>query len=138
MQNVTIQKIADADLRYQLIAKFGPVRFCDPDCAGPCNIARKGKHAEEAFAKITQDDKTFHSILQHVGFQSASGLSAEQRGSVYGEYEKLVCGMSLEPRGEDLNFTFMAASGYRIKGVVKLEGEIVVLDKEPVALICPK
>src|SRR5438067_1706490 len=36
LTHVTVQKLMDSDLRYQLIARFGPVRFCDPYCAGPC------------------------------------------------------------------------------------------------------
>ena len=138
IQHVTIQQLADADLRYQLIERFGPVRFCDPDCAGPCNFVRAQKHAEEAFTKIREDEKTFRLILEHLSSQKMTEGSPEQKGYIYGEYKKLVCGMSIEPHDEDRKFTFKAASGFRIEGLIKKDGEIVVVEKVLTSLICPK
>jgi len=136
--HVTAQKLMDSDLRYQLIERWGPVRFCDPYCAGPCNFVRARKDAEEAFTKIQQEEKTFRLIRDHLGLQRMPQASSDQKADIFGEYVKLVCGVTIEPHGEERKFTLKTADGFRIEGVVKKNGEIVVVDKELTALICPK
>jgi hypothetical protein len=136
--HVTVQKLVDADVRYQLIERFGPVRFCDPYCAGPCNIMRARKDAEEAFTKIQQDEKTFRLIREHLGLPRMTQASSEQKADIFGEYVKLVCGVSIEPHGEDHKFTLKTANGFRIEGLIMKNGDVVMVDKELTALICPK
>jgi hypothetical protein len=138
LTHVTVQKEMDSDLRYQLIDRFGPVRFCDPYCAGPCNFVRARKDAKEAFSKIEQDEKTFRLIREHLGLQKMAQASSDQKTEIFGEYLKLVCGVSIEPHSEEQTFTLKTADGFRIEGVVKKNGEIVVAAKEPTALVCPK
>jgi hypothetical protein len=138
LTHVTVQKLEDADLRYQLIERFGPVRFCDPYCAGPCNVVRARKDAEEAFTKIQQDEKTFRLIREHLGVPKMTQASSDQKANVFGEYVKLVCGVNIEPHGEGHDFTLKTANGFRIEGLIKKEGDIVVVSKELADLICPK
>jgi hypothetical protein len=64
--------------------------------------------------------------------------SSEQKADIFDEYVKLVCGVSIEPHGEDHTFTLNTASGFHIEGVIKKDGDVVVVDKELKALICPK
>lgn len=136
--HVTVQKLIDSDLRYQLIDRFGPVRFCDPYCVGPCNFVRARKDAEEAFTKIQQDEKTFRLIREHLGLKTMPQVSSDRRVGIFGEYVKLVCGVSIEPHDEGQKFALKTTDGFLIEGVVKKNGEIVVVDKELTALICPK
>src|SRR5207248_4910024 len=130
LTHVTVQKLMDSDLRYQLIARFGPVRFCDPYCAGPCNVVRARKDAQQAFTKIQQDERTFRLIREHLGLQRMPQASPAQKADIFSEYVKLVCGVSIEPHGEEQKFTVKTADGFRIEGVVKKGGDIVVTDKE--------
>ena len=99
---------------------------------------RARKDAEEAFTKIQQDEKTFRLIREHFGLQRMPRASSDQKAEIFGEYLKLVCGVSIEPHSEEQKFTLKTADGFRIEGVVKKNGEIVVADEEPTALICPK
>jgi hypothetical protein len=138
LTHVTVQKLMDSDLRYQLIARFGPVRFCDPYCAGPCNVVRARKDAQQAFSKIQQDERTFRLIREHLGLQRMPQASPAQKADIFSEYVKLVCGVSIEPHGEEQKFTVKTADGFRIEGVVKKSGDIVVTDKELTAVVCPK
>lgn len=136
--HVTVQKLIDSDLRYQLIDRFGPVRFCDPYCVGPCNFVRARKDAEESFTTIQQDEKTFRLILEHLGLQKTPQATLDRRTDIFGEYVKLVCGVSIERHSEEQKFTLKTADGFRIEGVIKKNAGIVVVDKELTALICPK
>lgn len=138
LTHVTVQKLMDPDLRYRLIERFGPVRFCDPYCAGPCNFLRARKDAEEAFPKIQQDEKTFRLIREHLGLQKMPQASSDHKADIFGEYVKLVCGVSIKPYGEEQKFTLKTADGFRVEGVIKKNRDIVVVDKELTPLICPK
>jgi hypothetical protein len=57
---------------------------------------------------------------------------------IFGEYLKLVCGVSIEPHGKEQKFMLKTTDGFRIDGVVNKNGEIVVGEKERAAFICPK
>jgi hypothetical protein len=137
-KNVAVEQIVLPELRYRLIDKFGSVRFCDPECWGPCSLIREQEHAEQAFPQIKRQEEAFHTIVQHLELGTIREFSGEQKLSVYREYKKLLCGMSLEMQGENHKFEFAAANGFRVEGIVSPKGEITVTKKEPVPLICPK
>jgi hypothetical protein len=41
----TVEQIVLPELRYQLIDKFGPVQFCDPECPSSCHFVLEQEHA---------------------------------------------------------------------------------------------
>jgi hypothetical protein len=101
-------------------------------------LCARSKDAEEAFTKIQQDEKTFRLIQEHLGLQRMTQASSDQKADIFGEYVKLACGVRIERHGEEQTFTLKTADGFRIEGVVKKNGDIVVVDKELAALICPQ
>lgn len=137
------QKVVSAEpmvaprLRYRLIDQFGPVRFCDPDCMGPCNLLREKKNAEEAFPLIRKDAETFRAITEHLGLEALHEFSAEQRLSIYREYKNLSRGVSLEIEGKSQRFKIAEGNGFRVEGVVSPQGEITVREKTPARVFCP-
>jgi hypothetical protein len=124
-------------LRYQLIDKFGRPEFCDPDCPSSCNIVGEKEHAEEAFPQIRKQVEAFRAIVQHLGLGAVREFSSEQKLTLYREYKRLICGMSLEMQGEKRKFK-LVANGFRVEGCVGPKGEITVTDKEPAGVNCPK
>jgi hypothetical protein len=137
-KSFTVEQIVLPELRYRLIDTFGPVGFCDPECPSSCNLVLEQQHAEEAFAQIRRQEAAFRSIVEHLGLKTVREFSGEQKLSVYREYKKLICGMSLETEEAKYKFEFAAATGFRIEGTISRKGEITVAEKEPVPLICPK
>jgi hypothetical protein len=115
LKKFKVESIEFPELRYQLIGKFGPPEFCDPDCPSYCSIVGEKEHAEEALPKIMQQEKAFRAIVQHLGLGAVREFSSEQKLAVYREYKKLICGMSLEMQGESRTFKLVAngCGGYR-------------------------
>ena len=124
-------------IRYRLIEKFGPVKYCDSDCLGPCNLTGEKKNAEDVFPLIRKDTETFSSITEHLGLAGTSQFTMEQKLSVYREYKKLVQGLKLDADGKNLRFKMPEANGFQVEGVVSPEGEITVEKKEPGRIFCP-
>jgi hypothetical protein len=133
-----VEQIELPELRYQLIDKFGPVRFCDPECPSSCHFVLEQEHAEEAFPQIRGQKEAFRKIIEHLGFAAVREFSSEQKLSVYREYKKLLCGMNLEAQGENHKFKLASGKGFRVEGAISPKGEITVVEKEPFAVICPK
>src|SRR6266700_2891829 len=128
---VSLLKDTAPQLRYRLIDRFGPLRFCDFDCAGPCGPSSGQKHAEELFPKIREDAEAFRAIVRRLGLEKTHDLSREQQIAVYFEYEKLVCGMTLDRQGDAYRFKLLAANGLRVEGRIKQNGEVTILEQEP-------
>jgi hypothetical protein len=134
----TVEQIDSPALRYQLIDKFGPVRFCDPECPSSCRFVLEQEHAEEAFPQIRRQEATFRKIVEHLGLGAVREYSGEQKLSVYREYKKLLCGMNFETQGENHKFEIASGEGVRVEGTIDPKGEITVVEKEPFAVVCPK
>jgi hypothetical protein len=134
----TVEQVVLPELRYRLIDRFGPVRFCDPECPSSCRFVLEQQHAEDAFPQIRSQDGAFRKIVEHLGFGAVREFSGEQKLSVYREYKKLLCGMNLEPRGENHKFKLASAKGFRVEGTISPKGEITVVAEEPYVVICPK
>jgi hypothetical protein len=128
----------EAELRYRLLDYFRPVRFCDPDCAGPCRLDVERRNAERALVQLRTDNEAFRAITHRLGFEGTDGFSDEQKLTIYGEYKKLSCGMRLESEGGQYKFTIPSANGFRIEGFVNKAGAISVIKKTHSALYCPK
>jgi hypothetical protein len=132
-----VEQIVLPELRYRLIDKFGSVQFCDPDCPSSCSLFGEREHAAAAFPQIRSQEQAFPAMVQRLGLGTKGEFSGEQKLSVYREYKKLLCGMSLAMQGENHTFEFVA-DGFRVEGMVSRKGEITVTNKEPAAVICPK
>ena len=133
----TVEQIELPELRYRLIDKFGPLRFCDPECPSSCHFVLEQEHAEEAFPQLRRQEEAFRDIVQHLGLGAVREFSGEQKLSVYREYKKLLCGMNLETQGQDHKFKLASGKGSRVEGTISPKGEITVVEEEPFAVICP-
>ena len=137
LKKFKVENIEFSELRYQLIGKFGSPEFCDPDCPSYCSIVGEKQHAEEAFPLIRSQREAFHAIVQHLGLGAVREFSSEQKLTLYREYKRLICGMSLDMQGENRKFR-LVANGFGVEGFVGPTGEITVTDKEPAGVNCPK
>ena len=137
LKKFKVEIIEFSKLRYQLINKFGPPEFCDPDCPSSCSIYGEKAHAEEAFPQIRRQEEAFREIVQHLALAAVREFSSEQKLTVYREYKKLICGMSLETQGENHKFKLVAKE-LTVQGIVGAKGEIDVTDTEPAWGNCPK
>ena len=133
----TVEQIVLPELRYQLIDKFGPVRFCDPECPSSCHFVLEQQRAEEAFPQIRRQEEAFRMIMEHLGLGAVREFSGEQKLSVYREYKKLLCGMDLATHGENHKFKLASGKGFRVEGTISPKAEITVLEKKPFSVNCP-
>jgi hypothetical protein len=137
LKKFKVESIEFSELRYQLIGKFGQPEFCDPGCPSSCSIVGERQHAEEAFPQIRRQGEAFHVIAQHLGLGAVREFSSEQKLTLYREYKRLICGISLERQGENRKFK-LVANGLRVEGIVDPKGEITATDKDPDGVNCPK
>jgi hypothetical protein len=114
------------------------LRFCDPECPSSCHFVLEQEHAEAAFPQIRRQEDAFRDIVQHLGLGVVREFSAEQKLSVYREYKKLLCGMSLEAQGPNHKFKLASGTGSEVEGTINPKGKITVVDEEPFAVICPQ
>jgi len=131
-------KNLNAELRYRLLDYFQPVRFCDPDCIGPCRLDLKKRNAQQIVVQLRQDNKTFRAISHRVGLKAEDQFSEEQKLTLYREYKRLSCGIDLRAEGEQYRFDIASANGFRVEGLINNRGDISVLKKKRSTLYCPK
>ena len=143
---VTVEKISFPQLRYRLIERFGPLWFCDPNIYPVGNFRQEQAQAIMAFRNIRGDAPAFREIAKHLDLEIAADFSEDQKLLVYREYKKLRGAISLEQEGDKFRFGVSVreiprqptrTNGFRITGLIDLQGQIKLLDKTPVFLGCP-
>ncbi len=137
------------ELKYLLIEKFGGmgesggIFYCDSDAYPVAVQGQEQKHALEQFSEIEKNTEEFQTILRHINLGGVANLSTEQKILIYREHKKLRA-LVLEPSEETYKFQFAISedqagfmAGFAIEGIITPQGEITILQKEPIINQCP-
>ena len=90
--------LGEAQLKYILLARFGPISWCDPDFY-PVAHADEQVLAEQRLPEIQADAATYQAIRDELGIADDSDLSDADKLAIYGEW-KLLNAVHLEPTGD--------------------------------------
>jgi hypothetical protein len=131
-----------ADLKYALLARFGPISWCDPDFY-PVAHQDEQQSADEHFAQIRADTQTYDAITAHLGLDPNVELSPAERLAVYRDW-KLLNAVVLTPVGEAFGFDLITITdqttgrGQHTTGTIDALGTIAIEQQEPDGLRpCP-
>jgi hypothetical protein len=127
------------ELEYRLIARYGPLFFCDPDFFP---IAREGQEQQNAldqFPEIRANEAEFAAILEHLGLPGKADYTADEKLSIYREHKTLTYSVQLSSSGAAYDFTLRIGQnqGYRIRGTIASSGSIKETSRETSFNTCP-
>jgi hypothetical protein len=129
--------LAQAELKYRLIDRFGPRWFCDPDFY-PIARANEMDLALQRLPELRADQKTFATILTHLGLADGPNLTDQQKLAIYREWKQLNATI-LDPIGNAAyRFDYLAmpaaagsSEGLRSAGTIDEHGTITVEQQAP-------
>jgi hypothetical protein len=129
--------LAPAELKYRLIDRFGPRWFCDPDFF-PIARANELDLALQRFPELRADQKTFATILAHLGLADGPDFSDDQKLTIYRAWKQLNATI-LDPIGNaTYRFDYLAmpaaagsSEGLRSAGTIDEQGTITVEQQAP-------
>lgn len=129
--------LAQAQLKYRIVDRFGPLAFCDPDYY-PVARADEGALAHERLPDIEKDAPTFGAILVHLGISTNSPYSGDQELAIYREW-KMLNALRLDPQGAAFHFNGVfvgfgspTTTGMnRVDGTVDRQGTVTVASSTP-------
>lgn len=131
--------LAAIELKYTMLAKLGPLEYCDPD-AYPLARQLTPAYITARLSDIAkQDPQTYQAILAH--YHLTPTLTQPQEVQVYGDYKELVA-FQLVPDGDRYDFAFPArprpgTESILIKGTIDKAGSIAVQSRSPYFRGCP-
>jgi hypothetical protein len=132
-----------AELKYRLIAAFGPLTYCDPD-EYPIAHGDEGQKASAQFPAIQADVATFSAILDHLGLRGQETFGADQKLAIYREWKRLNAVVLTDAGDGRQAFDLVTetdpfmARGVETKGTIDPRGGVVVQSTAPATLFgCP-
>ena len=134
-----MMQLSAPELKYRLIAQYGPLFFCDPDFYPIAHEGQEQQHALDQFMAIRANTAEFAAILDHVGLPVKPDYSADEKLSIYREHKKLTYGVQLTSSGAAYDFTLRIGQnqGYRIGGTITASGSITETSRETSFNTCP-
>jgi Hint domain-containing protein len=135
--------LSQAQWKYALLARFGPISWCDPDYY-PVAHADEQVLAEQRLPEIQADTETYAAILDHLGIAGGADLSEAQKLAIYREW-KLLNAVHLTPTGDGrFGFDLITETdvglgrGVHSVGTIDAQGTIEVqLTEDSFLTACP-
>ena len=126
--------LTQAQLRYRLVDRFGPLAFCDPDYY-PLARGDEQALAHERLPLIQQDAPTFSAILSHLGIAATSSYTSDQELAIYRQW-KMLRALALDQVPSGFHFLAIFGSvstqqGSRVDGTIDQQGNITVASATP-------
>lgn len=126
-------------LKYDIMAKLGPLFYCDPD-AYPVARNVTDSQVSDRLADIkARDPKTYGEILGH--YHLHEPLTPPQERLVYTDYKELSA-FQLSPAGQRYAFAYPVQpssthDGTMVHGTIDSSGSISVTSRTPYVRLCP-
>lgn len=127
------------ELKYDIMAKFGPLLYCDPD-AYPVGRTLGDADVSARLQDIkARDLQAFDDILRH--HHLTTPLTPAQERLVYADYKELSA-FQLSSDGQRDTFAYPAQTGSSnqgtmVKGTIDSGGSIAVSSRSPYLRMCP-
>jgi hypothetical protein len=129
--------LTQAQLKYRIVDRFGPLAFCDPDYY-PVARADEQTLAHQRLPDIQKDAPTFGAILVHLGIATNPPYTNDQELAIYREW-KMLNALRLEQisAGFHFNGVFVGFGSpstppeTRVDGNIDQRGGITVVTQTP-------
>ena len=129
--------LTQAQLKYRIVDRFGPLAFCDPDYY-PVARADEQALAHQRLPDIQKDVPTFGAILVHLGISTNPPYTNDQELAIYRDW-KMLNALRLEQisAGFHFNGVFVGFGSpitpaeWRIDGAVDQRGGITIVSETP-------
>lgn len=127
------------ELKYQLLAQFPNLFFCDPDYY-PVARNDEAEQARQRFPELQANAEEFQAILNHTGLSGLTTFTDEQKLLIYREHKKLAA-VQFELAGDQYRFQMQIeenpGQGFILTGLIDILGSITVQQREPSFPACP-
>ena len=128
-----------SELKYQLLAQFPDIFFCDPDYY-PVARADEGELALQRFEQIQSNSEEFDAIVKHLGLSGQKTFTDEQKLAIYREHKRLSA-VSFAVAGESYQFQLQIkdqqGKGFLITGRIDGQGAVSAQQRQPTFASCP-
>lgn len=128
-----------AELKYQVLAQFPNLFFCDPDYY-PVAREDETELARRRFPELQANAEEFQAILKHTGLSGQTSFTDEQKLLIYREHKRLAA-IQFELAGEQYRFQLQieasSGQGFIITGLIDSRGTIAMQQQEPSFPSCP-
>ena len=129
--------LTQAALKYRIVARFGPLAFCDPDYY-PVARADEETLAHDRLPDIQKDGPTFSAIVSYLSITTNPPYTADQELAIYRSW-KMLSALRLDPVSAGFHFAgvfigFGSPSTpreRRVDGTVDQMGAITVASEGP-------
>jgi hypothetical protein len=129
--------LTQAQLKYRIIDRFGPLAFCDPDYY-PVARANEQTLAHDRLPDIQKDAPTFGAILIHLGISTNPPYTSDQELAIYREW-KMLNALRLDQVSAGFHFNGVFVSfgspstpaEWRVDGTIDQRGGITVASQTP-------
>jgi hypothetical protein len=129
--------LTQAELKYRIVDRFGPLAFCDPDYY-PVARADEQTLAHDRLPDIQKDAPTFGAILIHLGISTNPPYASDQELAIYREW-KMLNALRLDQvsAGFHFNGVFVGFGSpitppeWRVDGTIDQRGGITVASQTP-------
>jgi hypothetical protein len=138
-------ELSPAELRYELLAQFAPISWCDPDFY-PIAHQDEQVSADQHWPEIIADGPTYAAIVAHLGIADSgdpASLGPAERLAIYRDW-KLLNAVRLEPLDGSYVFDLITETnvglgeGIHSAGTIDDRGNIDVQVQERASLVaCP-
>jgi hypothetical protein len=129
--------LTQAQLKYRIVDRFGPLAFCDPDYY-PVARADEQALAHQRLPDIQKDAPTFSAILVHLGISTNPPYTNDQELAIYRDW-KMLNALRLEQisSGFHFNGVFVGFGSpvtqgeTRVDGTIDQRGGITIVSQAP-------
>ncbi len=131
--------LSPTELKYQVLAQFPNLFFCDPDYY-PVARADEAGLARQHFPELQANIEEFNAILVHHNLSGATNFTDEQKLLIYREHKKLSA-ILFNLSGDGYEFQLQISDnqqeGFIVQGFIDSAGGITVRQKTASIAACP-
>jgi hypothetical protein len=131
--------LGPTELKYQVLAKFPDLFYCDPDYY-PVARGNELDLALQRFPELQANAEEFNAILAHNNFSGLSTFNDDQKLFIYQEHKKLAA-VHFEVVASAYRFQLQVSSskgsGELISGLIDNQGSITGLERKSSIATCP-
>jgi hypothetical protein len=127
------------ELKYQLIAHFSNVFWCDPDLYPIARPIEEQIAALEQFTTIRANTTEFAAVLEQLDLPNKTDYTEEEKLLIYREHKELTYAIQMTPSGNLYDFTLRVKEdqGESISGTITTSGVIKVIKRQSSINTCP-
>jgi hypothetical protein len=132
--------LTPSELKYQLLARYPDLFFCDPDYY-PVAHDDEADLAAQRYPEIQKNAEEFNAIVKHLNMAIKTIQTDDEKLAVYREHKRLAA-VFFEKQGDDgyhyqLQTQDSDGHGFQISGLISGQGAVTAEQKQPAMVTCP-